>query len=310
MTADMVDEILYRTEEVFGANPDAVHECVLQEALSTILLGVTNRAIAGKQLARSDDYTRTVKDFIAALPRQAVKMDSLTPTLLKPFLAPLLAREPRRLSRAADAFLLPMVRKHLTDACAGEGSMHHEERHPDVIQLMARFAAKSSDARDHDARNLSSRLLALSFVGVHTSTAAAINGLVAILGAGPELWVALREEAVAALKASVGNVWSKATVARLPLLDSTLRESMRVMAFKGRGVEREVVAREGVTLPDGTFLSCGTKVGVPTIGIQLDERFYERPDEFIHDRFVGKAEMGMVNTTDTFLAFGHGRHAW
>ncbi|KAG6368106.1 hypothetical protein INS49_002306 [Diaporthe citri] len=48
---------------------------------------------------------------------------------------------------------------------------------------------------------------------------------------------------------------------------------------------------------------------MPTSEIHMDPGFYDDPEVFRHDRFVGRAELGMVNTTDTFLAFGHGRHA-
>ena len=61
---------------------------------------------------------------------------------------------------------------------------------------------------------------------------------------------------------------------------------------------------------DGTLLPEGTKIGMPTTEIHMDPDFYNDPAVFRYDRFVGRAELGMVNTTDTFLAFGHGRHAW
>ncbi|GME35677.1 cytochrome P450, partial [Neofusicoccum parvum] len=177
----------------------------------------------------------------------------------------------------------------------------------EVRPVWAGGGGRGGRARDRDASALASRLLALSFVGVHTSAAAAVNALVDLLSAGPGVWAALRGEAAAA---ALGHAeWSRAAVGRLVLLDSALRESLRFSAFKARGVEREVVARAGVVLPGGTWLPCGTKVGVPTVEVHRDGRFYERPGEFVFDRFVGRAELGMVNTTDSFLAFGHGRHA-
>lgn len=122
---------------------------------------------------------------------------------------------------------------------------HHEERSQDILQLMARFAAKSNDPLDHDPRSLCSRILALNFVGIHTSSAAAMGALVNILCAGPEVFAALRREAASVLRGNRG-VWDKAAVGRLALMDSTLRESLRFSAFKARGVERQVVKRGGV----------------------------------------------------------------
>lgn len=312
MTDDMLDEIDFRTGLAFGSVPDGSwHPAPLHASISTILLAVTNRAFAGKALARSADYTDIVGTFTRQLPTTAGLIDALCPTLLKPVLAPLLARPIRRLIARYEAHMLPTITARLAAAeqARKEGHLHEESRNPDIVQLMARCAARSPDPRDHDPRNLASRLLALNFVGVHTSVLTAVAAFADILAAGPELWEALRREAAGVLH-DAGGAWSRVAVGRLALLDSVLRESMRVSPFKARGVEREVVADGGVRLPDGTLLPRGTKVGAATVGVHGDERFYERPGEFVPGRFVGKAEEGLVNTTDTFLGFGHGRHAW
>ncbi|KAB2570446.1 Cytochrome P450 monooxygenase pyr3 [Lasiodiplodia theobromae] len=311
MTDDMLDEIDYRTGLAFGSVPGEYHTAPLHASIFAILLAVTNRAFADKTLARSADYTDIVGSFTRQLPVTAGLIDVLCPTLLKPLLAPLLARPIRRLIARYEAHMLPTITARLAAAeqARAEGHLHEETRNPDIVQLMARCAARSPDlARDHDPRNLASRLLALNFVGVHTSVLTAVAAFADILAAGPELWAALRKEAAQVLH-DAGGAWSRVAVGRLALLDSVIRESMRVSPFKARGVEREVVAEGGVRLPDGTFLPRGTKVGAATVGVHGDERFYERPREFVPERFVGKAEEGLVNTTDTFLGFGHGKHA-
>lgn len=312
MTDDMLDEIDFRTAAAFGSVPNGSwHTAPLHASIFAILLGATNRAFAGKPLARDADYTDIVGAFTRQLPPTAGLIDALCPTLLKPVVAPLLARPIRRLIARYEAHMLPTITARLAAAeqARAEGHLHEESRNPDIVQLMARFAARSPDPRDRDPRNLASRLLALNFVGVHTSVLTAVSAFADILAAGPGLWEALRREAAGVLH-DAGGVWSRAAVGRLALLDSVIRESMRVSPFKARGVEREVVAQGGVRLPDGTFLPRGTKVGAATVGVHGDERFYERPGEFVPERFVGKAEEGLVNTTDTFLGFGHGRHAW
>ncbi|OJD30510.1 cytochrome p450 [Diplodia corticola] len=340
MTADMMDEIDFRTAAAFGATPNRWHTTTLQSSLFDILLAVTNRAFAGKRLARSPAYSTTVASFIALLPRRASLIDALCPTLLKPLLAPHLAAPLRRLTARYEARLLPRIAASLSAATATEtttttttnppnpSTTTANERTADVIALLARAAAKSPSPRDRSPHSLAARLLALNFVAVHTSYLTAVAALSDILTrGGPSLWAELRSEAADALRATAtGSAvdssssssssfdarWTKAAVGRLVLLDSALRESMRVSPFKGRGVEREVVAEGGVVMPGGSGsvrLPRGTKVGVATAGVHGDGRFYERPGEFVPGRFVGRAGEGLVNVSERWLGFGVGRHA-
>lgn len=308
MTGAMIEEISESVDEWFGQVPGEWTRVGVQSSMSTILTRVTNRVFVGKEIAHNSDYFYYSSNFVNTIGQCAAAIANLIPAMLKPALGPLVALPARYYSHRCSRFLIPLIRKHLADASAAKDE-HHEERTRDMLQLMARFAAKSTDPVDHDPRSLCARVLALSFVGIHTSSAAAMGALVNILCAGPEVFAVLRREAASVLREN-GGVWDKAAVGRLALMDSTLRESLRYTAFKARGVERQVVKRGGVVLPDGTLLPEGTKVGMPTTEIHMDAEFYDDPEVFRHDRFVGRAELGMVNTTDTFLAFGHGRHAW
>lgn len=308
ITGAMIEEISESVEECFGNVPREWTRVGVQASLSTILTRVTNRVFVGKEVAHNSDYFYYSINFVNKIGQCAAIIAYLIPAVLKPVLGPLAALPARYYDYRCSRYLVPLIQKHMDDASAARDA-HHEERNQDMLQLMARFAAKSSDPVDHDPRSLCARILALNFVGIHTSSAAAMGALVNILCAGPEVFAALRREAAAVLRGN-GGVWDKAAVGKLALMDSTLRESLRFSAFKARGVERQVVKEGGVVLPDGTHLPEGTKVGMPTTEIHMDRNFYDDPEVFRHDRFVGRAEVGMVNTTDTFLAFGHGRHAW
>lgn len=308
MTGAMIEEISQSVEEWLGSVPGEWTRVGVQTSMSTILTRVTNRVFVGMEVAHNQDYSYYSTNFVNKIGQCAAIIAYLIPATLKPVLGPLVALPARYYDHRCSRYLVPLIQKHLDESSAPRDT-HHENRNQYMLQLMARFAAKSSDPLDHDPRSLCARLLALNFVGIHTSSAAAMNALVNILCAGPEVFAALRREAASVLHGS-GGVWNKAAVGRLALMDSALRESLRFSAFKARGVERQVVKRGGVVLPDGTLLPEGTKVGMPITEIHKDPRFYDDPEVFRHDRFVGRAELGMVNTTDTFLAFGHGRHAW
>lgn len=306
VTSAMIEEISESIDEWFGSVPGEWKSVGVLASMSTILTRITNRVFVGKDVARNRDYFYYSIKFVNKIGQCAAVIAYLIPAMLKPVLGPLAALPARYYDYRCSRYLVPLIQKHLEDASTSK-DVHHEERNPDMLQLMARFAAKSENPLDHDPRSLCARILALNFVGIHTSSAAAIGALVNILCAGPEVFAALRREAASVLRGA-GGVWDKAAVGRLVLMDSTLRESLRFSAFKARGVERQVMKE--IVLPDGTLLPEGTKVGMPTTEIHMDPDFYSDPAVFRHDRFVGRVELGMVNTTDTFLAFGHGRHAW
>lgn len=116
--------------------------------------------------------------------------------------------------------------------------------------------------------------------------------------------------------------WSRPVLARMPRVDSALRESLRLNGFVERGVVKMVVRPGGVALPDGSHVPCGTKVGVSAYSVHRDEGNY--PDaarydafRFVRDREGGqvgvggeKGPLGLVNTSEKFLGFSHGSHSW
>ena len=74
------------------------------------------------------------------------------------------------------------------------------------------------------------------------------------------------------------------------------------------------MAKEGITLPDGKKVARGTWLGIPVQALQMDDRFYERPEEYDPFRFVkttGDTErLEATRISDTFLSFSYGRTAW
>lgn len=127
----------------------------------------------------------------------------------------------------------------------------------------------------------------------------------------------LRMEAAEAFPSAAS--WSDpAAIKKLVLADSALKESLRRSSIQTRGLLRAVVAREGLELPDGTHLPQGTWLGVPVEAVHMDERFYERPDEYEPFRFARMREMGALDghkgdateVSDKFLAWSYGRYAW
>ena len=161
------------------------------------------------------------------------------------------------------------------------------------------------------------------------------NVFLDLLSADPkqEYYQRLRSEAESAFPST--DDWSTPTsVTKLPLADSTIRESLRRNPLNVRSMLREVAQKDGVTLPDGTHLPKGAWIGTPMRSVHYDERFYSDPEEYKPFRFdrsqeqatlpIAEAESSLLSdkasefrksvslptTSDIFMSWGHGRHAW
>ncbi|EHL01857.1 putative Ent-kaurene oxidase [Glarea lozoyensis 74030] len=91
-----------------------------------------------------------------------------------------------------------------------------------------------------------------------------------------------------AAELGVGHrTWNKTSLSRIVLLDSTIRESMRLGGFVSRGVLKTVVAKDGVKLPglSGVRLPYGSKVGIHAFPVHYDEDIYPEAQSFNPTRF-------------------------
>jgi cytochrome P450 len=155
----------------------------------------------------------------------------------------------------------------------------------------------------------------------------ATHVLLDIVHCPPEanLYQTLREESETLLKTQ--DAWNSAeTFNKMHVMDSAIRESLRVHPMLIKGLSKEVVAADGVDLPGGTHLAQGAWIGVPTLGIHRDERFYPNATMYDPFRFVrlreaqaeasGNGGTEAANDFDagkpstTYLGFGYGRRAW
>ena len=145
-----------------------------------------------------------------------------------------------------------------------------------------------------------------------------------------KFWEQLGEEATGAFK-NGGDWTNPASLLKLPLADSTIRESLRKNPIIARSIVREVIADDGVTLPSGHFIPKGAWMCAGAPGLHHDGRFYPKPEQYDPFRFAKKQDDGLteadkevltekasiyrknqalVTTSDIFLSFGYGKHSW
>lgn len=335
---DMSSEVQTSIDLAWGTDTQTWKSVNIEDTMRHVLVRITARIVVGTPLCRNKTYIENAHNFMAQLGPRAVAI-SFTPELLRPLTGWYLSRALKTWNKTCADLMVPLVKQEMTHRRPSDQKTLPVPK--TLLEQMARLAVRGSDPKDTDPFSISSRLLALNFVAVHTSNAALTNVLLDIMsppaaaaGTHDDVFAELRAEAETVHTACQGK-WSKTSVNQLEKIDSALRESLRVSTFKARGVERVVVAPGGVTLPDGTFLPKGTKVGVPVLPIHHDEAFYSNARTYEPLRFYGgkvkaaaaaeqqqqqgerdsspaapQGHVELINSSETFLAFGHGKHAW
>lgn len=273
----------------------------------------------------------------------------------------------------------------------------------DFITWSVRTALAEGNDFELDPEQISKRLMPINFAGIHTTVlvlhafllnlassdpAEDVIGqlrreIASVLAESPELYpmapptptsgsakplpISSANSTRPSHAAAFAPRWTKAALSRLHLLDSALRESLRFSSFNLTGVERKIVAPEGLTLPESAFLTSkpppsardrtipfGSLVSFNIAGVHLDPAVVpsgtssesskengkkmrtKGPDEFDAFRFArerarleamtpeDEAALGwatgdatlkalrlsMTTTSESYLPFGHGRHAW
>ena len=160
----------------------------------------------------------------------------------------------------------------------------------------------------------------------------ATNILLDLISSNPDsnFWEQLREEAAGIFKTE--DDWNNpASLQGLPLADSAIRETLRQSPVVTRILLREVVPKDGVTLPSGHHIPQGSWLATDTVQVHNDDRFYLQPNEFDPFRFTKRHEdriassgkenltdkasvyrktQSLATASDIYLAFGYGKHAW
>jgi len=205
--------------------------------------------------------------------------------------------------------------------------------------------ADAPDASERRPQKIALRIMTINFAAIHTSTFTATNVLFDLYSS-PLVATYIKEirEEIGQALSENGGKWDKNTIAKLIKTDSAVRESLRISTFMSTGMDRVVVDPHGVRMSDGLHLPQGTRLGTSTYSIHHDESIYENAMTYDAFRFsrprqaaiaAGRARMegngsdkiecavkkedlakllesknlSTVTTSDTFLSFGHGRHA-
>ena len=325
------DEMEHSINTSWGFDTESWKEITVWTNLMYIISYATNRMFVGLPLCRNDEYLENMRSFAMDIIASSSLL-SFVPTWLKPIVGPIVTIPNRRHWAATAKFTRPLIdaRKESLKRKQEDPAFKWEEPN-DYIGWTLSLATAENRQDELNADLISRRLMAINFAAIHTTTITATNLFFDLFSVDPSKGYVegIREEAEQVFREEGGR-WTKAGLQRLHRADSAIRESMRISNFMSRNITRIVIADKGITnTAEGWHAPKGAYVSADVTNTMHDPEIY--PDPNVYDAFRysrpreesearGVSEKGkvdgaslknvdMINTSDTFLTFSHGRHA-
>lgn len=332
---DLAEETENSLDELWGTDTGEWRDVCVYTSLQKSIGRVTNRIFVGKPVCRDPELLKQGIALAMDIPLSS-QMLRLFPEFIRPLAAAVLMIPNRIHQRAFFKVLRPTIEQRLRE---------YDERHNDpeknkalgpepndFLQWLVNQAKEMGDPYHMKPSTLALRVQVLNFASIHTSSFAITGAVLDLVASKKEFIDELRDE-IRTVLAAHGGKWNKRALAQMEKLDSCFRESQRVNSFVTLGLGRRVVARDGVTTPEGLHIPRGNQVCVPGYAMHHDPEVYEAPDEFRPFRFsdmrkvaegdgaaaedkeaaqasyLSRARKQWATTTNDFLGFGHGRGA-
>lgn len=318
----------------WGTDTQSWKELTVWDNVMFIISHVTNRMFVGLPLCRNKDYLDNMSSFAMDVITCIMTM-GFVPRWLKPIVGPIITTPNRRHWAATTKYTYPLIdgRKAMMEKKKQNPNIEWEAPN-DYLTWHIGLATAENRQDELNTKIISQRLMPINFAAIHTTSLTATNVLFDLLSSDPSkgFLEGIREEVEKVFKEE-GYHWTKAGLQRLHRTDSAIRESMRSSNFMSRGLSRIVLAKEGLTnKAEGWHAPMGTHIGTDVHGPMHDPDIHTDPESYDAFRFsrlreqderakgqaietsekperVELKNVDMINTSDTFLAFSHGRHA-
>ncbi|KAF7171817.1 hypothetical protein CNMCM6106_006166 [Aspergillus hiratsukae] len=276
------------------------HKIPLRNTITSLVFQLSYRVFLGKELCRDPRWLNLSQtyavDVIAAINALRPWPKPLRPMVAR-FLRPY--RHLLRARQTAQEILSPVIEKRREE---NKAKARKGDKTDDLIGWLDECAGGCYGSQV-------TAFLFLSLVATHT-VADLITQTLFNLCEHPDLIPALREEAASAHAA---HGWSKDTIKNLDLMDSVLKETLRLKPIGICPMLR--LAQEEVTMDDGFTIPKGTKIQL-SCHKMWDAEVYPEPERFDGYRFLKLRQAPgwdvlaqLVSTSPEHLGFGYGVHA-
>ena len=337
MIPDLQAEVALDFDVAWGTDTDEWKEIKVGDSVLSMLSQAVNRMILGLPLCRNEDLLSTMRAFTMDIVMTGFLL-RFVPRWLR-FIAGPLATLPNKYHYwKTTKYTKPLIADRLKNLQKKEEDPSFEWKPPNDFVTWSILLAKAEKRSDElTVDMLSRRIMPIEFAAIHTSSITITNCLLDLVSSDPskQYLEGILEQSNSILAQDNGQ-WTKAGLARFDTADSALRESMRVSNFMTQNLVRKVVAKEGISNPtEGWHAPYGMTLSVDMHDIQHDPEVYPDPETYDAFRFSRPEEesqskilngtanertangntnpapkaLGLVQTSDSFLPFSHGRHA-
>lgn len=328
---DIGEEVQIDLDEYLGLDVDNYKSINVMDLLMTVVPKLSNRIFVGAPLCRNKEYLAQMVNYTNDVVRNMLILP-LCPGLVKPVVGRILRLATQYHHYRTKKWTIPLITKRISDIEKFEAKdpQYTDWKIPnDFLSWTIQTAKAESKWDELVPERISMRIMPLNFASIHTTALTGVGALLNIFSADSSVIESLREEVTRVLAEEDGQ-WNKQGLARMYRVDSAIRESQRISAFSLSFCQRKVMAKGGITTPSGVHLAEGTHASCPWKGVAVDHDIYEDADKFDAFRFSRPREqyeamsledkanvddlklrqLGLVTTSSTMFAFGHGRHAW
>lgn len=290
------DECSFAFAKEIGSDPSWVSFSAAS-LVSRIMHRATSRLLMGPEVCRDTSYLRLSQTFTDSIFVNGLILSMLPLWPLRYPLSYVLSVFHRYNLRRAMKIVVPIVtarfeefrRQQESNNFRGRGADGDladdqlTERHLDAIEWTLQLS-KELGQKEHNPYRISLSLLHNLWAGSAAPAGLLTQMLFKVLLDPPSRYLEpLRAEAEAAIK-QYGC--TDKTLSSMPLLDSFIREMNRLYPTGSATCARTIMDPAGFAFHDGLKLPVGTKIVVPALAIQTDDRNFDNPLEFQGFRFV------------------------
>jgi hypothetical protein len=305
---------LETTPRVRDENGEIWHDVVLSPQVSKAVGCIINRVLVGQQYSTNDRWVKHSTGFAHNLSVQSFFIHLLT-DYCPPFILERLPAGKHR--KALEPILKPAVLHYIHNPDEeGHENQGLHPKDPDLLANLVKYVQTSplyEGANDEEIfQGVKMRLCNLLFAMVDT-TSISFSHILLDLASYPQNEYAdpIREQIREVLD-QYGGSWTTAALNQLKLLDSFIKESMRLHPISAVLAYRRVLSKGGYTYQPKSpgakplHIPQGAMTQLPALGIHLDPDNYAEPETFQGFRFAQDA-VASSQPSEKFLSFGHGK---